>query len=208
MTPPRPRGFLIVVSLLDLLKRFNRLLPSLAVGGTVRDFLLGYEPDDIDLVTPLTPDEALNLLPKGAYPFAKYGSFHLVFEGTPIDLTCLREEGEYSDFRHPSYLKFGVGLADDSVRRDFTINALYLDKDGNVYDYHQGISDLKNGVLRFIGDPYVRIKEDPLRIIRAERFQKRLNLAYEVKTGQAIEDLQGLLNKLNPSKIQMERSKE
>lgn len=208
MTPPRSRGFLIIVGLLSLLTEFNELVPSLAVGGTVRDFLLGEEPADLDFVTPLAPEETVALLPKGSYPFAKYGSFHLVYKGIPIDLTCLRIEGEYNDSRHPSFLRFGVSMEADSWRRDFTINALYLDKDGNVYDFHKGIADLKNRLLRFIGSPDVRIKEDPLRIMRADRFAKRLNLAYEAKTGQAIRDLQGLLSKLNPDKIKMERSKE
>ena len=207
MTPPRSRGFLIVVGLLDLLNRLNERLPCLAVGGTVRDFLLGIEPDDYDFVTPLVPEEALKALPAGRYPFAKFGSFRFLFEGKTIDLTCLRKEGGYLDSRHPSELRFGVSLFVDSGRRDFTINALYLDRSGFVYDFHHGVADLSARILRFIGDPYVRIEEDPLRIVRAERFAARLHLNLEAKTQQAIKDLRGFLDKINPEKIMMERKK-
>ena len=95
----------------------------------------------------------------------------------------------------------------DSKRRDFTINAIYIDKCGRVFDYFSGIFDLRNRVLRFIGNPIDRIKEDPLRIIRGERFAKKLNLKIEKKSKDAIYSFSFLLDNLNPRKVEMERKK-
>ena len=95
----------------------------------------------------------------------------------------------------------------DSVRRDFTINAIYIDSQGNTFDFHGGLQDLEKGLIRFIGDPYIRIKEDPLRILRAERFARRLGFRIEEESQRAINELRGELAFLSPDKVLMESKK-
>ncbi|HBS02286.1 MAG TPA: hypothetical protein DEA63_00210 [Firmicutes bacterium] len=181
--------------------------PLYAVGGTCRDFLLGKEPNDFDFVTSATPDQEKAFLPQADYSFARFGSIKLKRDGQEIDITTFRKEGGYKDFRHPSFIRFVLSPKIDSERRDFTINALYLDPDGKVLDFHGGMADLKNKIIRFIGDPETRIQEDPLRILRAERFAARLGFSFSPETGEAIERLRPLLDKLNPEKVKEEMKK-
>lgn len=177
------------------------------VGGTVRDLLLDIPVDDLDFVTDATPEEEKSFLPEANYTFAKFGSIRLTINGKEIDITTLREEGEYQDHRHPSYIRFVTDLGKDYLRRDFTINALYLDKDYQVIDFCGGLSDLQNKIIRFVGDPALRIQEDPLRICRAERFRDRLGFQIEENSQKAIEENFPLLKKLNPAKIKEEIKK-
>ena len=178
------------------------------VGGTSRDLLLGLEVRDFDFVSDATPEETLAILGEGDKTFAKYGTITLKREDGPIDFMTFREEGEYGDSRHPSLIRFVKDMAIDAKRRDFTINALYIDPSYRVHDFYGGQEDLKNKLIRFIGDPETRIKEDPLRILRAKRFASRLGFALEEQTAKAIEANLGLLEKLNPEKVKMEAKKE
>ncbi len=177
------------------------------VGGTSRDFLLGIEPDDLDFVSDATPEEEKEFLPDASYAFAKYGSIHLKIENRMVDITTFRVEGEYNDRRHPSKIEFVREIEKDYVRRDFTINAIYIDKDYNVIDFCGGKEDLKNKIIRFIGDPNARIQEDPLRIARAERFATKLGFSIEKETLEAINKNRYLLNELNPLKLIEEEKK-
>ena len=197
---------------LPLFKKYEKLFrshgyPLFMVGGTSRDLLLGQEPSDFDFVTSATPEQERSFLPDADYSFAKFGSIMFKEEGKEIDVTTFREEGEYKDFRHPSYIRFISSPEEDSKRRDFTINALYLDGEGNVLDFHGGLKDLREKKIRFIGNPDVRIQEDPLRILRAERFAKRLGFTLEEETDAAIKKLRPLLAKLNPLKVKQEMEK-
>lgn len=177
------------------------------IGGTSRDLLLGIDSADFDFVTDATPDQTRAFLPDANYRFAMYGSIKVNSLGVTCDVTTLRKETGYSDHRHPSKVEFITSLEEDSWRRDFTVNAIYIDADGKIYDYPHGLEDLDAKLLRFIGDPWQRIKEDPLRIIRAERFAKRLGFNFESDTQKAIDELQGELSSLNPEKVLMERKK-
>ena len=177
------------------------------VGGTVRDFLLGKEITDLDFVTDATPEDEMKFIPEGDFTFKKFGAVRYPFKGKHIDITTLRQEGEYNDSRHPSNVIFVKDPELDYVRRDFTVNAMYLDEDYNVIDFSTGQEDLKKKLIRFIGDPYKRIEEDPLRIARAERFAKTLGFEIEEKTQQAIKDKRDLLGKLNPEKLKEEQRK-
>lgn len=179
------------------------------IGGTSRDILLGIDPADFDFVTDATPEQEKEFLPEADYAFAKYGSIKIFDNGIEIDITTLREEGEYIDYRHPSYVRFITSPERDSYRRDFTINALYVDENSNILDFHGGMEDLKNKTIRFIGNPDERVKEDPLRILRAYRFQKRLDgFRFDPLTEAALKRNEGLLEKLNPEKVRLERNKE
>ncbi len=177
------------------------------VGGTSRDLILGLTPKDWDFATSATPQQEKAFLPEADYSFEKFGSIKSKADGAEVDITTLREEGSYRDFRHPSYIRFIASPEIDSRRRDFTINALYIDSEGRILDFHEGMKDLKLKQIRFIGDPRKRIEEDPLRILRAERFAKRLGFSLEQDTLEAIDELRSLLSKLNPEKIKSEERK-
>lgn len=177
------------------------------IGGTTRDYLLGLELTDYDFVTDATPDEMKTFLPDATYTFAKYGSVRVKVDGTKIDITTLRVEEDYIDHRHPGKIRFIKDINQDYLRRDFTVNAIYLDEELNIIDPSNGKKDLDNKVIRFIGDPEKRVKEDPLRILRAKRFAKRLGFTIEKETLNAIDNLSYLLNELNPDKIKEEERK-
>jgi tRNA nucleotidyltransferase (CCA-adding enzyme) len=180
----------------------------LMIGGTSRDYLLGIPYADYDFVTDATPEQEKAFLPAAQYQFAKFGSIKIMEGKTEIDITTFRLEGPYRDHRHPETITFIKDPKEDYVRRDFTINALYITSKGEVLDYCGGQKDLKAGLIRFIGDPETRIEEDPLRILRAERFAKKLGFVIEPKSKAAIEKLRPLLSTLNPEKVKMELLKE
>ncbi len=177
------------------------------IGGSSRDFLLGLPVLDLDFVTDATPEEEKVFLPDASYAFARFGSIHVSAKPTHIDITTFRAEEGYDDHRHPKVIRFIKDMRQDSLRRDFTINAIYIDQDGKIHDFHNGLQDLEKGIIRFIGDPRVRIKEDPLRILRAERFAKRLGFHIEEESQKAIDELRGELAYLSPDKVLMESKK-
>ena len=200
------------ISLADI---FNNNGYSLyLVGGSVRDYLLLGTLNDLDVVTDATPDEVESFYQgKATYTFKKFGAVTIYYEGYRFDLTTLRKEEAYIDSRHPNKITFVKELKDDVIRRDFTLNALYMDKNLKVYDYVSGQEDLKNKVLKMIGDPYLRIKEDPLRILRAIRFSITYDFKIEESLVKAIKDSVSLLDNLNKEKIKeeirkMKKSKE
>lgn len=178
------------------------------VGGTARDLLLNRPHDDFDFATSATPEEEKAFLPyKTSYVFSKFGAVRAEVESQKVDLTTLREEKGYDDHRHPQVVVFVKDPSLDYRRRDFTINALYLDEEYQILDFVGGMDDLKNKLIRFVGDPTTRIKEDPLRIIRAERFASTLGFGIEEKSLEAITKYRYLLKELNPEKIKEEERK-
>jgi tRNA nucleotidyltransferase (CCA-adding enzyme) len=177
------------------------------VGGTTRDLLLGRPYSDRDYVSDATPSEMKLILPEADYTFAKYGAVKLHWNGDPVDVTTLREEKGYQDFRHPGTVIFVKDPKLDYLRRDFTINAMYLDEEYTLLDYAGGLEDLQQRLIRFVGDPEKRVQEDPLRILRAERFAKTLGFQIEEKTLSAMEKYHDLIRKLNPDKIKEEQRK-
>ena len=197
---------------LDVFKNFAAIFAKngfklYLVGGSTRDFLLRRDLGDFDVATDATPSDMEEFLPDGDFRFRRFGNVNYYFDGYKFEITTLRKEGEYTDFRHPSYIKYVTKVEDDFKRRDFTINAIYIDDEENVYDFADGISDLKKGVLKMIGDPQVRIKEDPLRILRALRFSLTLDFLLDEDLKKAIVDNVSLLEKINPSKINVEIKK-
>lgn len=178
------------------------------IGGTSRDYLLKINVDDFDFVSDATPTQMKEFLSDANYRFEKFGTVKLKLFNQKVDITTLRIENSYKDFRHPSEIIFTKDLIKDYVRRDFTINAIYIDEKYMVHDFCNGIDDLNNHIIRFIGDPYTRIKEDPLRILRAERFAKKLNFTIEEKSLKAIKENYSLINELNPQKVKEEKRKE
>ena len=195
-----------LIEFLELNKLFEDNGFSLyMVGGTVRDYLMGLQLDDMDVVTDATPEDIKKFLPDASYVFARFGSVSYKTEKkVKFDITTLREEKGYEDARHPNKIHFVKDLSIDVKRRDFTVNALYMNSKLEVIDYVNGQEDLKNRTLRMVGNPDIRIKEDPLRIIRALRFSidYKLNIDSELDT--AIRNNISLLEKLNIEKIRQD----
>lgn len=154
----------------------KRLLAALEegrfVGGAVRNALLGLPVSDIDIAVPFPPDETVKRLEKAEIKFIPTGMEHgtvtAIINGRPFEVTSLRRDVE-TDGRH-AVVAFTDNWEEDSARRDFTMNALYAGPEGEIFDYHQGVEDLKAGKVRFVGDAATRIREDYLRILRLFRF--------------------------------------
>lgn len=179
------------------------------VGGTVRDFLLRKDLTDMDAVTDATPDEMKDILRnyKVDYTFSKFGSVKLTSENIKFDITTLRKETAYRDARHPANIVFVKDLKQDVIRRDFTVNAMYLDMNFKLIDLVNGEEDLNKGIIRMVGNPDKRLKEDPLRIIRAARFALTYNFSIEESLKKAILRNVSLINKLNPDKVKQDLKK-
>ena len=178
------------------------------VGGSVRDYLLGLPLDDMDAVSDATPDEIKSFLDNIDTTFAHLGSLkYKAPSGTKFDITTLRKESAYLDSRHPSQIIFVKDLKEDYLRRDFTINAMYLDDNLQVIDYCNGQKDLDNRLLKMVGDPDIRLKEDPLRILRAIRFHLVYKLKIDDDLLEAMKDRFYLLNNITAAKIQSEFDK-
>ena len=140
------------------------------VGGCVRDRLLGREPKDYDVTTSAKPEEVMALFAPHAIPTGlQHGTVTVVSEGERVEVTTFRWDGAYTDHRHPDAVTFTASLTEDLSRRDFTINAMAMDSDGQVTDPFGGTADLRRGALRCVGDPAARFQEDALRIMRALR---------------------------------------
>ena len=179
----------------------------LMVGGTVRDYLLGLELFDMDVVSDATPNQMKEFLPDADYTFAKFGSVKLKIDDVKFDITTMRKESQYEDARHPNRVVFCRSIEEDVTRRDFTINGLYMDENKKIYDFVNGQIDLQNKIIRTIGKADKRIKEDPLRIIRALRFAIEFDFTVDVDLQNAIDNNKDLLKKLNPLKIEEELRK-
>jgi len=158
-------------------KPLQRVLAALGgeariVGGAVRNALIGAEVKDVDIATPLTPDEVTKrLMAAGIKPVptgVEHGTITAVADGKPYEVTTLRRDVETDGRR--AVVAFTADWREDAARRDFTMNALYAAADGEIFDYHSGIADLAAGRVRFIGDAAARIREDYLRILRLFRF--------------------------------------
>ena len=177
------------------------------IGSTSRGFLLKREIEDYDFVTDATPDEVLTFLNCND-TFKKYGTLSLKKNGKHVDIVSLRKESAYLDARHPSKIEFIKDINEDYKRRDFTINAIYIDEKYNVAEISElGLSDLNNRILRFIGEAQKRVKEDPLRILRAKRFIVEYNLEVEKETLKALKENVNLLSLIKEGKILEEKKK-
>ena len=195
-----------LIEFLELNKLFEDNGFSLyMVGGTVRDYLMGLPLDDMDVVTDATPEDIKKFLPDASFVFARFGSVSFKTEKkVKFDITTLREEKGYEDARHPDKIHLVKDLSVDVKRRDFTVNALYMNSKFEVIDYVNGQEDLQNHTLRMVGNPDLRIKEDPLRIIRALRFSIDYKLDIDSELDKAIRNNISLLEKLNIEKIRQD----
>lgn len=156
------------------------------VGGCVRDMIMGLEPHDYDFTTNLTPELMKPLAFNNGVEYIltgeKYGTLTFRVNGTNYEITTFRADGNYSDGRRPDEVTFSNKLEEDLKRRDFTINALAMDSKGNIIDLYNGQEDIKNHIIRAIGDPDERFKEDALRVMRAIRFAYRFKFKLDFMT--------------------------
>jgi tRNA nucleotidyltransferase (CCA-adding enzyme) len=179
------------------------------VGGSSRDILLSKKTHDVDIATDAKPEKVIAIFNlKKVDPFTfKFGNVKTIINEIEVDITTLRQESSYTDSRHPEKIAFVKDPKTDSLRRDFTINAIYIDKDGVILDFHNGQQDLKDKVIRMIGDPIARVKEDPVRILRALRFALTLNMTIEESLLTTIKDNQNLLTQVSDFRIKDELTK-
>ena len=181
---------------------------AVIIGGCVRDSIMGIEPHDWDIATSAQPEEIMecfkeyNIMTAGL----KHGTVTVIIDHVPYEITTYRVDGEYSDHRRPDSVSFTSDLAEDILRRDFTINAMAYDGE-KIIDLHNGMRDLWTGTIRCVGNANDRIREDPLRIMRAIRFAARFGFVIERKTEKAMFNNCDMLKMIAMERKQSEFSK-
>lgn len=177
-----------------------------AVGGCVRDALLGREPEDWDVTTSAEPQEIKDIFPVTIDTGIQHGTVTVRMNGENYEVTTFRTDGNYADHRRPEEVYFTKSLEEDLLRRDFTINAMAWSGD-HLVDLYGGQQDLANGIVRCVGDPFERFTEDALRILRAFRFAAQLDFVIEEQTREAIKAHREDLRYISAERIQTEMTK-
>ncbi len=193
-----------------LCKKIQRVYPqTYIVGGAVRDALLGVKSADVDIATEATPAQLKNLLAKLGESFYDVGEkFGTVGVQGGTEITTFRIDSQYGDARHPDSVKFVDTAEQDAARRDFTVNALYYDPGTKrLLDFYGGLRDLGKRVLRFVGKPTARIREDPLRMLRAVRFAATLGFTIGSADAAAVKKHAALIGQVPGQRIFLELNK-
>lgn len=177
------------------------------VGGAVRDMILNKPIHDVDIATSAFPEEVKSLFKKTVDTGIQHGTVMVLDHGAGYEITTFRTESTYTDFRRPDKVKFVRSLEEDLKRRDFTINALAMNYSGSVIDLFDGLTDLKNRVVRAVGQAEGRFTEDALRMMRALRFSAQLGFDIEINTQQALQKLAPNLEKIAVERIRVEFEK-
>lgn len=188
----------------DLLEKLdNHGYKSYIVGGCLRDILLGIRPNDFDITTNARPSQVKEVFREyKIFDYGiKYGTITVEYRDRLYEITTFRSEGTYSDNRRPDRVLFLDSIDEDLARRDFTINAMAMDKSYNIYDPFNGIRDLKNKIIRACGDANKRIEEDALRILRAIRFATRFKFYLDEELFDAISLNRNLLKNIARERI-------
>lgn len=175
-----------------------------AVGGCVRDSVLGRTPQDWDITTSASPGRIKELFARTVDTGIRHGTVTVLEGGEGFEVTTYRIDGEYEDFRHPKEVTFTSDLEEDLRRRDFTINAMAYNEDEGLIDLFGGVRDLQEGVIRCVGNPRDRFMEDALRMMRAVRFAAQLDFAVAKDTRAAISELAPNLAGISVERIQAE----
>ena len=172
-----------------------------AVGGCVRDTLLNKDPDDWDITTSATPEEAKALFPRTIDTGIQHGTITVLMGKETYEVTTYRIDGEYEDSRHPKEVIFTSNLLEDLKRRDFTINAMAYNDRSGIVDAFDGMLDLENKIIRCVGNPRERFTEDALRMMRAVRFSGQLGYEIEPATADAVKELAPTLRRISAERI-------
>ena len=174
------------------------------VGGCVRDLLRNKIPNDYDITTSALPEDVISIFDKTIPTGMKHGTVTVVLDGEMFEVTTFRVDGEYLDSRRPEGVTFVNNLREDLSRRDFTINAMAYNNSEGLQDFFDGELDLKNSIIRTVGDAHKRFEEDALRMMRAVRFSAQLGFTIDVDTLQAIRDLNYLIDNISVERIREE----
>ncbi|MBQ7972265.1 MAG: CCA tRNA nucleotidyltransferase [Lachnospiraceae bacterium] len=175
-----------------------------AVGGCVRDSLLGRIPNDWDITTSADPYQVKALFPRTFDTGIQHGTVTVLMDHVGYEVTTYRIDGKYEDGRHPTEVLFTRNLEEDLLRRDFTINAMAYNESRGLVDIFGGIKDMEEGIIRCVGDPYARFEEDALRLLRAVRFAAQLSYSIEEETRKAMKALAPNLRKISAERIMVE----
>ena len=176
-------------SAINILEKFNEAgYEAYFVGGCVRDYLLNDEFSDIDITTNALPEEVKQIFRKSIDTGIQHGTVTILVDEDSFEVTTFRTEDDYIDHRTPEKVEFVSDLKEDLDRRDFTINAMALDSNGKLYDYHCGERDLRNKVIKTVNNPNERFFEDALRMLRSFRFSSKLGFEIEENTLKAIKN--------------------
>lgn len=177
------------------------------VGGYPRDYLLGIKTKDIDICTNANPKEIMEIFDTGGVSDIKYGSVKVIYKNYSFDVTTFRKDIKYENNRKPVKIKYINDIKKDLLRRDFTINTICIDKDGNFIDILSAKEDIDKKIIRTVGNPRYRLKEDSLRILRAVRFASILDFNIDDKTRYYIVKYGYLLKRLSSSRKKEELDK-
>lgn len=177
------------------------------VGGAVRDHLLGRPIHDIDVATSAHPGQVIRLFRRTIPTGVQHGTVTVVLHGRPYEVTTFRSESGYTDFRHPNSVCFESSLDKDLMRRDFTINALAMDRSGAIIDLFHGREDMAERKIRTVGIPEERIHEDPLRMMRGIRFVSELQFTLGDRERTAFQKQSGLLKKISVERLEQEMTR-
>lgn len=204
----------------ELYRRLQRTVPPLVqgvlktlaghgfaahlVGGCVRDMLLGRQPEDWDVATEVLPNQIMDVFPRTVPTGLRHGTVTVLTGEEAVEVTTYRVESAYSDGRHPDRVEFTRRLEDDLGRRDITINAMAVALDGQLIDPYGGLDDLRAGIVRAVGDPGERFREDALRMIRVIRLAAQLGFNIHEGTYHAIGAEPGLLDRVSAERIRDE----
>ncbi|WP_171038086.1 CCA tRNA nucleotidyltransferase [Aquibacillus sediminis] len=191
--------------ILDRLEAYHH--KAYFVGGAIRDLLLDRTTGDIDIATSASPQQVQQLFDKVIPVGIEHGTVVVRFEGESFEVTTFRVEGAYSDYRHPDHVHFVDQIEEDLARRDFTINAIAMDKAGDLVDPFSGQRDLNQQMIRTVGDPEQRFSEDPLRMLRALRFSSQLGFTLEPNTYAALKENIEWIEKIAIERITTELEK-
>jgi poly(A) polymerase len=176
-------------------------------GGSVRDLVMGHEPQDYDVATDARPEQVMELFPRTVPVGVSFGVVKVIENGFEFEVTTFRSDGRYIDGRHPAEVHYSDDR-EDAARRDFTINGMFYDPlKKEIIDYVEGRRDIAGGVIRAIGDPHERFEEDKLRLMRAVRFAARFGYVIEPKTEAALRDLAGQIQQISAERIRDELKK-
>ncbi len=177
------------------------------VGGCVRDMLMGLEPKDWDITTNALPQEVKGVFHQTYDTGLRHGTLTVCYEGLMAEITTWRKDSHYSDHRRPDHILFSQALTEDLMRRDFTMNAIAYHPQQGLTDPFNGISDIKEKLIRCVGNPMQRFSEDALRMLRAVRFSAQLDFVIDAGTLEAIKKLSGDLRYVSRERVSAEINK-
>lgn len=203
-----PMKFIIPEKVNDIIEQLiDHGFEAYAVGGCVRDIVLGREPEDWDITTSATPYEVKQIFRRTVDTGIQHGTVTVLLDKDHFEVTTYRLDGEYEDNRHPKEVSFTSSLTEDLKRRDFTINAMAYNNQDGVIDLFGGMEDIQQGMIRCVGSPIERFDEDALRILRAIRFAAQLGFDIEEETMDAVKQSTENLRNISAERIRVELNK-